>query len=100
MKPKKILKRIIRCTYFGDPIQAIWDRDRKIETDNFGKKIKSTEFIFLLESKFREAEGRLSMRSCLQYSVINYAPRIGKYINKLELYRQCPPIRVKDTKMY
>ena len=39
------------------------------------------------------------MRSCLEDAVINFTPRIGKYINKLELYRQCPPIRVKDIKM-
>ena len=35
------------------------------------------------------------MRSCLQDSVINSAPRIGKYIDQQELYRQCPPRRVK-----
>ena len=37
------------------------------------------------------------MRSCLQASVINSAPRIGKFIDKQELYRQYPPIKVKDT---
>ena len=37
------------------------------------------------------------MRSCLQYAVINSAPRIGKYINKHGLYRQYPPRGVKDT---
>ena len=36
------------------------------------------------------------MRSCLQDAVINSAPRIEKLINKQELYRQCPPRRVKD----
>ena len=89
----------MRCTYFGDPIQAMWDRDRRIARDSFGKKIKSTGFIFLPGSKFCEAENNLSMRSCLQDAVINSAPRFGKYINKLELYRKCPPRRVKDTKM-
>ena len=39
------------------------------------------------------------MRSCLQETVINYAPSIEKYINKLVLYNQCPPRRVKDTNM-
>ena len=39
------------------------------------------------------------MRSCLQDAVINYYPRIGNYIDKLELYRQCPPRIVKDTIM-
>ena len=37
------------------------------------------------------------MRSRLQDAVINSAPRIGKFINKLELYRQCPPRRVKNS---
>ena len=52
---------------------------------------------FLPGSDFREAEGRLSMRSYLQDSVINYDPSIGKYIVKKELYRQYPPRKVKDT---
>ena len=51
----------MRCTYFGDPIQAMWDRDRKIARDNFGKDRKSTGFIHPPGSKFREAEGHLSM---------------------------------------
>ena len=37
------------------------------------------------------------MRSCLQDAVINYAPRIGKYINKQELYRHFSPRKVKDS---
>ena len=37
------------------------------------------------------------MRSCLQYAVINSAPIIEKFINKQELYRQCPLRRVKDS---
>ena len=69
----------------------MFDRDRKEATHNFGKKIKATGCIFLPGSGFREAEGNLKMRSCLQDALINYAPRIGKFINKLELYRQCPP---------
>ena len=40
------------------------------------------------------------MRSYLQDAVINSAPRIGKFINKQELYRQCPPRRVKDSNIY
>ena len=40
------------------------------------------------------------MRSCLQESVINSAPIIGKFINKLELYRQCPPRRVNNSHIY
>ena len=37
------------------------------------------------------------MRSFLQDAVINSAPRIGKFINKMELYRQCPPRGVNDS---
>ena len=75
----------------------MWERDRKIARDNFGQDRKSTGFIYPPGSKFREAEGHLSMSSCLQDAVINSAPRIGKYIDNHELYRQCPPRRVKDT---
>ena len=39
------------------------------------------------------------MKSCLKDDVINSEPRVGKYINKMELYRQCPPRSAKDTKM-
>ena len=37
------------------------------------------------------------MRSCLQDAVIISDPRIGKYIDKQEFYRKCPPRIVKDT---
>ena len=74
----------------------MWDRDRKTARDNFGKKRESTGFIYGPGSEFCEAEGHLSMRSCLQDAVINSAPRIGKYIDKQELYRQCPPRKMKD----
>ena len=43
----------------------MWERDRKIPRDKFGKKRKSTGFIYLPGSKLREAEGNLSMRSRL-----------------------------------
>ena len=75
----------------------MWDRDRKVARKKFGKKRKSTGFIYVPGSKFREAEGHLSMRSCLQDAVINSAPSIGKYIDKQELYIQFPPRKVKDT---
>ena len=65
--------------------------------ENFGRKRKETGCIYLPESGFREAEGNLSMRSCLQDAVINSAPIIGKFIEKQELYRQCPHRRVKDS---
>ena len=75
----------------------MFDKDRKEAKHNFGKKIKATGCIFIPGSGFREAEGNLKMRSCLQDAVINSAPRIGSFFNKLELYRQCPPRRVKDS---
>ena len=78
-----------------DPLQAMFDRDRKMAKDNVGRKRKSTGCIYLPGSGFHEAEGHLSMRSCLQDAVINYAPRTGKFINKQELYIQCPPRRYK-----
>ena len=96
VKPKHSLQKITRCISFGDPLHELWDRDRKTARDKFGKKRKSTGF-FLPGSEFHEAEGHLSMRSCLQDAVINSAPMIGKYIDRHELYRQCYPRKVKDT---
>ena len=71
----------------------------KITKDNFGRKRKSTGYIYLPGSKYRESEGYLNLSSCLQDTVITSAPRIGKYINKIKLYNQCPTRRVKDTNM-
>ena len=73
------------------------DRYFKVARQNFGRKRKPTGCIFLSGSGFRDAEGNSNMRSCLQDAVINSAPRIGKFINKQELYRQCPPRRVKNS---
>ena len=73
----------MRYTPAYDQIQQIWDRDWKIARCNFGRKIKSTGYIYLTESKLHEAEVYLTMSLCLQDAVINSAPRIGKYINKL-----------------
>ena len=87
----------MRYTPGYDPIQQLWDRDRKIARDNFCIKIKSTGLIYLAGSRFCEAEGHLTMRSCLQDTVINYAPRNGKQIDKQELYSQCPPKKIKDS---
>ena len=77
----------------------MWDRYWEIAREHFGKKRKPTGFIYIPGSKFRESEGHLSMISCLQDAAINSAPRIWKYINKHELYRQYPPRRVKDKNM-
>ena len=60
------------------PIQKMWDSSRKITRDNFCRKIKLTGFIYLPESNVCEAEGYLTMRSCLQDAFINDDPRIGK----------------------
>ena len=98
-KPKHLLQMGMRYTSGCDQIQKIWYIDSKIARDHLGRKRKSTRFIYPPSSKFHEAEGHLTMRSCLQYSAVNYVPGIVKYINKLELYRQCPPIIVKDKKM-
>ena len=68
----------MRYTSGCDPIQQIWDRDRRIARDFFCRNRKPTESIYLPGSKFREAEGYLTMRSCLKDDVINHAPSIGK----------------------
>ena len=84
MKPNHALQRRMKCISFGDPLQAMFDRERKMAKDNFGRKRKSTGCIYLPGSYLREADGHLSMRSCLKEVVINSAPRIGKYIDKQE----------------
>ena len=55
-----------------------------------GRKRKPTEYIYLSGYQYCEAEGYLNLRSW---------PRIEKYINKHEFYRQLPHKRVKDTNM-
>ena len=71
----------------------------KQSRQNFGRKRKPAGYIFLPGSKSCKAGGHLKLRSCLHDSVINCSPSIIKYTNKHELYRKCPPIRVKDTNM-
>ena len=65
----------------------------------FWKKIKLTGYIYLSGYKYPDDEGHLNLRSCLNYAVINSAPRIGKYISTLELYNTFPHKIVKDTNM-
>ena len=72
----------------GDQIQEMQDIDRKNIKRRFWKKKKINWICLSYWVKLREAEGHLSMSSCLQDAVINSAPRIGKYTNKLELYIQ------------
>ena len=44
----------------------MFDRDREMTKDNLVRKRKATGCIYLPGSGFREAEGQLSIRSCLQ----------------------------------
>ena len=71
------------CLFSYSSRGKIWDRDTKNQkTILEGKKI-TPGYIDLTGSQYREAEGHLKLRSCLQYVVINYALRIGKCINKI-----------------
>ena len=85
VKPEHFIKRGMIYTSSCDTIKKIWNRDRNIARDNFSRKRRSTGFIYLIGSKSCEAEIHLTMSSCLQDAVINSAPRIVKYINKMEL---------------
>ena len=48
---------IMRYTSGGDPIQKMWDRNKKIAADSSCRKRKLTGFIYLHGSKCCEAEG-------------------------------------------
>ena len=76
----------------------MWDSYMKNKRKNW-KRSKSAWCFYRLGSQYREAEGRLKLRSDLYGAILTYDPSIGKYINKHEFYRQCPPIRKKDTNM-
>ena len=65
-------------TFGCNPVQKMWNRDSKTAIETFGRKRKSTEFIYLHRSNFREAEANLKTRSCLQDEVINFAPQYWK----------------------
>ena len=73
----------IRCSFGYDSSGRMWDIDRKITNHNFERTRKSTGYIYIPGNKYREAGGYLKMISCLQDSVIDSTPRIGKYINNL-----------------
>ena len=64
------------------------------------KKENQLGAFFFLGQDSLKLKITLKMRSCLQDAVINYAPRTRKFINKLEIYRQCPPRRVKNSHIY
>ena len=64
-----------------------------------GRKLKATGFVYLKGSTYRDAEGSSQLISCLHDAIINYAPRMVGGVEKLELYQQCPPRRLRDTHM-
>ena len=97
MRLKHLIQGGMIYTSGCDIIHQMWDGYRKKARDNFSRKIKSTGFIYLPGSNVCESEGHLTMRSCLKDSNNNSTPRIGKYINKLKLYRIGPPRRVRDN---
>ena len=76
----------------------VWDRNMK-NYDNMLEEKKSTECIYLPGYQYREAKGHLKLSSCLHDAVINSDPRIEKYINKHEFYRQLTPRIMKDSNM-
>ena len=49
MKPKYFLQRGMGYTSGCDPIQEIWDRDKKISRENLGRKRKSNGFFIFLD---------------------------------------------------
>ena len=64
-----------------------------------GRKRRSPGYACLNSSPYSDAEGSSQLISCLHDATINAAPRIGKFFDKLDLYRQCPPRRMKDTEI-
>ena len=55
----------------------MWKEQEKLWKTNL------TEFIYLPVSQLHQAESDLKLRSCLHDAVINAAPIIGKFINKI-----------------
>ena len=60
----------------------MWDKNMKKPRQNFGRKRKSTGYIYLPGSQYREYEVHLKLRSCLHDAFINSAPSIKKFTNK------------------
>ena len=71
--------------------------NRENNKETFLRKRETTEYIYIPGSKYGEAKGNLKLISCLEDTAIHSAPRIGKLINKLELYNQCSPSRLNYT---
>ena len=47
VKPEHLLQIRTKYTSGGDLVQEMWDGDRKIARDNYGRKRESTGFIYL-----------------------------------------------------
>ena len=62
-----------------------------------GRKRRATGYVYPNGSPYLDDEGSSHLRSCLRAAIINANPRIGGDIDKLKLYRQCPPRRLKYT---
>ena len=54
-KPNHALQRRMKKYSCCDPLQAMFDRDRKVAKQNFGRKRKATGCIYLPGLGFREA---------------------------------------------
>ena len=61
--------------------------------------LRATGYMYRKGSPYRYAEGLPQLRLCLHDAIINAYLIIDETIEILELYRQCPPKRLKDTQM-
>ena len=61
-----------------------------------GIKQRATGYVYLNGSPYCDAKGSSHLRSCLRHAINNAVPIIGGNIDKLKLYRQCTPRRMKD----
>ena len=67
MKPKHLFTKTgIGCPFGYSSTGQMWDRDMKITKDNFGRKMKSTGYIYLTGSKYSEADDHLKLIPCLK----------------------------------
>ena len=80
-------------------MSAPYIKDKIIQRVYSGRKQKSKVFVCHQGSSYHDAEISSQLISCLHDAIIHAAPRIGRIIDKLELYRQCPPRRLKETNM-
>ena len=49
-----------------------------------GIRIRATRYVYLNGSPYCGAEGSSQLKSCLHFTIIHSAPRIGRKIDKLE----------------